>query len=501
MMLYALPLLAGSIQLNGLAKSYAGKKLVIFFIEDYLSSTKSVAGIVEIPLSGQFRTTIISEVARELILSIGSMEATLHVIPGNEYIFEIPPPSTDAFRRFDHTPVELNFPGAGDNEVNLLVRAYNQDHARFINDHFYQFAVGQYKGSEAYQAQMAAKERAPDMVASGSVQDTAAIVIKEELFSNLVEAFVARVHEKYGRYYNTRYLRDYIRYSLAELELMAGYKRQSLYREYLANQPVQLGHPSYMKFIQLFYSGTVTDPHQTIRKELMTAIHTEKSGQRIVELYATDSLYADPTLRTLAVIKGLRDARYSTEYPRAHLEECLSDLAKHAESEELRLTAGNTLSHIRRSKAGSALEDFVLLDEKNDVWRWSENTGEFTYILFFADWCSSCKKEMLVMERLRRQYPKFIRFVAINMDEDYEAFRNYISTNKDQRPVFLFGGNDPLLRQKFSLRAIPHAVLVDQEGRIKSDYTLLPGEGIQQEFEKISRALTKSSGGGTWKDK
>ncbi|MFN9973066.1 MAG: hypothetical protein ACK58T_24585, partial [Phycisphaerae bacterium] len=84
---------------------------------------------------------------------------------------------------------------------------------------------------------------------------------------------------------------------------------------------------------------------------------------------------------------------------------------------------------------------------------------------------------------------------------DYAAFRSYLESHRSQRFTFLFGGNDPLLRQKFGLRAIPHAVLTDPDGRLVADYTRRPGEGIQMEFDKIMKRASQNPGSGTWKDR
>lgn len=494
--------IAQPVSISGNAVHYAGRKLVVFQVDDYLSAARSVIHTVQIPSNGAFSFSVNTTIARELILAIGAAEATLHASPGRTYKVEIPAPDGEAYRRFDRTPVELQFTDAADNEVNLLIRAYNRDHARFIADHYYQFAVGSYKGSEAYRTQVAQRGKPTDLVGLTEARDTSSIIIQEELFTNLVQVFTDRVHEKYGRYMGDPYFRDYVRYSLAELDLVSGQRRAYLYKEYLHNQPVQTQHPVYMKFFGLFYTGTVSDPVPAMRRELNARINGEKSGTRLAALYTEDSLYRNEKLRILSVIKGLRDVRYSADYNPAHIEACLDEISAKHPDEEVRMIARRTLAGMRRGKAGSTIEEFVLLNEKNDIWKWGDHQGEYTYFLFFADWCTACKKDMIVMEKLRKQYLKHIRFVAICMDEDYESFRNYISENRDQRPEILFGGNDPLLRQKFGLRAIPHAVLVDPEGKIVSEYTRRPSEGIQTEFERIEKKLKENApGSGTWREK
>jgi thiol-disulfide isomerase/thioredoxin len=491
---------ASSVKIGGEAADYSGRKIILFQTDDYLSGNRSVLASSEIKSDGSFELTAPLEVARELTLAIGGAEAVIHALPGASYRITLPLPGKGIFRRFDRTPVEPGFPDAGEEEINLLIRAFNRDYTRFINDHFYQFAIEKYRGSEIFRVQSARKGESADIIPRQEDVDTTAIVIESGQFGDLVNLFAGEVHARYGRHYHQRYFHDYVRYSLAELELFSGVPRRAIYREYFMSQPVQPAHPAYMKFFGLFYEGTLTDPAPALREEIMREVNVEKSGTRLMQVLAADSLLLSDQVRALAVIRGLRDAYFSSNYTRINIEACLSEISRNGMNQEIRDIAARTLGSVRRNKGGSAIEDFVLLNELNEPWKWSEHQGMYTYILFFADWCTACKKDMEIMEKLRVEYGRHVRFVAISMDEDYEDFRRYISSHRNQQPVFLFGGNDPLLRQKFGMRAIPHAVLTDASGRIMSDYTRRPSEGIQIEFGKIVKQLNASRGQGTWKD-
>jgi thiol-disulfide isomerase/thioredoxin len=489
--------------ISGNAPDFAGMKIALFAQEDYVSGMRAVLGTSETDEKGAFHFEVNLESPRELILSAGGVEGILHAAPAKKYRVILPKPGNTQARTFDRTPVDLGLPEAKADDVNLLIRSFNRDYTRFINDHFYHFALEQYRGSESFRANQERKGAVTDMlVPPQPSSDTSAIVIvTEQRFGQLVNEFAVRVHEKYGKHYSDAYFRDYVRYSLAELELMSGTSRPVLYTEYFMSQPVQPTHSGYMKFFHVFYQGALTDPKPALFGDIIKAINADKSGTRAADLLRDDPLFQSPAIRSLAVIKGIRDAAGNNNYNRQALESSLEELSQRDADAAMREIASRTLAQMRRGQGGSTPEDFTLLDSNNDPWRWSEQPESYTYLIFFADWCTACKKDLIILENIWQKYEKHIRFVAINMDEQYGDFESYLSSHRNQKFTFLYGGNDPLLRQKFNLRSIPHAVLIGPDGKLVSDYTRRPGEGIQTDFDKIVKRAAENPGSGTWKDR
>jgi len=500
-LLFASKLSGQTVTIDGTASSYSGRKIILFQTDDFISRHRSVLASHEIPADGSFRFTAVLEQPRELILAIGSMEAILHAMPNGNYSVRFPSPPSDEFRRFDKTNVDLELINPNPDDINILIRLFNRDYTRFISDHYYQFAIEQFKGSETYKVDQQQREGSSDIFrGSNNTIDTSLIVIETDKFNYLVEAFTTEVNAKYGIYFSNTYFYDHVRYSIAELELASGARRQQLYREYLMSQPAQPAHAAYIRFLELFYSGTITDQKGELRDELNKRINVEKNGDRIVELFSSDSLYLSTTVRTLAVVKGLSDAYYNPQFTQSNIEQSLQQLSVAQTNPMLASVALNTLTSLTKCRSDWKLEDFTLLDAENNRWTWSEHQGMYIYILFFADWCTSCKKDMQIMETLRKKYSQHIQFVAINMDENTDRFITYIQEHRDQEAVILYGGNDPVLRQLFNLKSIPHALFITPSGTIMSDYTRRPGEGIQTEFEKIFKKASEQ-GSGTWRDK
>lgn len=492
---------AQQLLIEGSAPAYPGRKISAFTVDDYLSGALTLWATAEISAAGSFKLEGQINHTREIELYIGSVKAILHARPGASYSIVFPAPGQDQARTFDETEVELVLENEDPGELNTLIRAFNQDYTLFIRDHFYDFAREQYQGSEVFRAGLKKRGEQTDMfVESDTTKVSAPSSPAGVAFNALVSSFSKTMDDRYSPHYDDQYFKDYVHYSVAELELVSGRQRTDLYRDHFMSRKIQPDHPSYMHFFDLFYSGLLTDQHGTKKAEIVKCINAEKNGIRLLQVFQEDSLCQSSAVRSLAIIKGLRDSYDRPEFISGAIVKILRQLSLEIPDTELQQIAGRVLDGLLRGKAGSPLGEFTLLDPDNNRWSWPDNAGSYTYFLFFAEWCTPCKKDLLIMETLRKAYGKDIRFVAVCMDDDYKSFLNYTRDHRDQQMEFLYAGTDPLIRKRLNIRAIPHAIFVNPEGLLTSDYTRRPGEGIQMEFSKIAEK-SRDQGSGTWRHK
>ncbi len=490
---------AQSTLLNVSAPDYSGKTITLLQTEDYLSGARSIITQSGIPDNGQVSLRLELKETRELILSIGQAEAVIHARPGQNYTLEFPAISSDQVRRFDVSQVDIIYPEKNRDEMNLSIRSFNQEYTHFINTHYFDFAAERYRGSEVFRTNQASRNPGSDMLLRDPEKaDSNLIVIGTVPFEELVSSFTFQVNEKYGHQFADPYFRDYVQYAIAELELLSGHSHLELYRTYLHGRTVQPHHPSYMKFFELFYAGTLSDQPAVRLKEIQKIIHADQDGMALANFFSSDSLYQSKTVRELAIIKGLRDEYNNPIFSRKAIENTLIHLSRELDNPVLSAISQQVSSKLMRCKKDWALEDFTLLDTSNERWKWSEQPAEYTYFLFVANWCTQCKKELQALKATPREVTRNIRIVVIGMDESNDDFRKLARSLDDTRFTFLYGGSHASIRQIFQMRAIPHAVLINPAGKFVHDYTRKPTEGISSEFEKISSSKNKD--GGTWRD-
>ncbi len=470
-----------------------------FVVDDYISEKRTLLQSAEISSKGEFVLSFDLSETRAVIISINRVEGILYSSPSESYQIVFPSVKTAEVKKFDRTSVELIIKNDRPMSLNYIIKRFNGDFAEFLNEHFYDFAINEYRGSGVYLKSIGEKVTQTDLYKTSEKKDT--LVVQPAVgFSSVIAAFESKVNEDYSAFYTDVFFHDYVTYSLAELELMAGKKRSDFYIEYFMSQSMRLHNPAFMSCFEVFYSNFLTTGKKEKQSEIIKCINQERNAVKLISLFENDSAALSNQIRTLAVIKGLKDIYFNKTFTRSAIEKTLNNIP--SDSPELKAIASNTFNELKKCKEGWLLDDLTLVDESEKKWVLSEHRELPTYILFYAAWNSGSLKELQVMKNLQDKYGKYVNFVAISMDDEYIDFRTYLETHTDQKFTFLFGNGDPLLTQKCNISAIPYALIIDKDGLIMYPFTRLPSQGIQMEFDKLV-TLSNQSGQGpkTWKEK
>ncbi|MAF59674.1 hypothetical protein CL631_02400 [bacterium] len=121
----------------------------------------------------------------------------------------------------------------------------------------------------------------------------------------------------------------------------------------------------------------------------------------------------------------------------------------------------------------ATIPDFELVTFSGEKHSMSEFLGKKHLIInFWAAWCSFCKEETLVLERLKRDfYDKDLEIIGIHRPhrESVEAGREFIEEIDVNYPVFL-GGDEEEIYNFFTLGAdiTPSSVLITKNGDVHS---------------------------------
>jgi hypothetical protein len=267
LLLYNSTVLGQNVFITGTASNYMGQSVSLLQTEDYISNKRSVLFTCPIAKDGsfQFSTTVLE--TRQLILAIGQIEGVLYVESDKKYTVEFPAFQEGDYKRFDRNEVALKFIQLPENDLNILVRAFNTDYAKFIEDHYFEFAADMYAGSETYQAKQIKSGSTSDMIPPSktveaptkekqTVADAPVIDVQIAEIDKLVSAFDAEVDAKYSTYYSNTFFEHFVRYSLAELFLISGYDKKKVYDDYFMSQKVLHQNPAYMKFFSCVLQPT-----------------------------------------------------------------------------------------------------------------------------------------------------------------------------------------------------------------------------------------------------
>ncbi len=485
---------------TGTDSSHAGWQIAAFVPSDYISGKRELVAETMIAQNGSFTLAMDIKQTSEVYLVVLHIQANLYVEPGHTYAIALPAESKRDFRKLDKTEIYPDLSALPENDLNVLIKNFNKDYYTFVNEHYYDYAIDEFKGNPEFIKRVSKNTKA-DIYIKSSESDS----LKQKTLSNfseLVTHFEASMHKKYSAHYGNAFFKDYVTYSLAEIELVAGLHRHVFYKQYFMSQPLQLKNPAYMRVFKIFYNNLFTSQTKLKNESIVKIVNTEQDPAKLQEVLADDSCLTNTEVRNLAMIYGLKELYFNQEFSYKAVEKTLEALGKTTTAKPQQTIAINTVEQLRKNKEGWPQPDFALLDEREEKWHLAENDGLPMYIIFFASWNHASLKEMMLLEKLAETYQKDIRIVAINMDEKVDDFKKYLQAHSKQKFTFLYGYGDVMLKENFALKAMPRAVMLGPDLKVKYTFTPLPSQGLDAVFAKIKQqAAAGGQGPKTWNKK
>lgn len=117
--------------------------------------------------------------------------------------------------------------------------------------------------------------------------------------------------------------------------------------------------------------------------------------------------------------------------------------------------------------------------------------GKIVLLEFWATWCGPCRVELPDVKRIWKKYigDRFV-MVGINLDSNRQAFDAFVKEEGMTWPHYYDGlGWGNKISQLYGVYAIPHSVLIDQDGVIKARG--LRGEQLSEMIDELLIKLPK----------
>lgn len=158
---------------------------------------------------------------------------------------------------------------------------------------------------------------------------------------------------------------------------------------------------------------------------------------------------------------------------------------------------GNEASQARAVVANTKMVDalvapaFAFKSNSGEDLSLEKLRGKIVLLEFWASWCGPCRAELPEIKRIWKKYggDQFV-IVGINLDSNRPAFDTFTKQEGLSWPQYYDGlGWGNKISQLYGVYAIPHSVLIDQDGVIKARG--LRGEQLEQVIGEMMTKLPK----------
>lgn len=434
------------IVVQGSIEAFKNAELRAYVYEDYISfkERKIATSLIE---DNKFRIEFDLPATQEIILKIEDKSAHIYVEPGNVYNLHLDYDSElNKSRIYDRfLSIEFSFPTPTD--LNQLIADFNKEYDVFFKENYKKFMI------------------------TGA---------KEE-----IKAFAEKMQAK-EKYSQNSYLREYVNYAIANLELAAKEDRKKLKKKYLENEEILYTNREYMSFFKQYNQQRFRQfAISKSGSEMMKAIMFEEDLGKTLDIILKGEKYESRVLAELFLLNGLFEDFYVKTINQESNKNLLRQITEKGQNSQNKKIAKNILSSLELFSRGTKAPTFLLEDIDGNLIGLKNFKGKYIYLNFWASWSVPSLRELKVMNALYEKYNSKVEFVSINLDEDKEKMQKLMKEEKYPW-TFLHYGKEYDIKEKYQIRTVPTYFLIDTEGKLKN----APAEGpvqIEEELFNINK--------------
>jgi len=485
-------LLARAVVITGYAEGRTSGTVYAYQYADVFTAQREILDECDLDASGHFDLSFKCVETRQIFLSINRVSAALYVHPDDEYKVIFPNENRVAFRSFSNSRVSL-FVEPQNHLTDTLWRI-DTAIAAFVNTHFFDYAYQQFRGPESYIEE--ARKRSPDADLfnrsnlSDTIQDVDVISIKSS-FQKFSEDLTRRFETGCSNY-----TQQYLRYALAELEMMTLPSFSSFYNRYFSGASVQWSNTAYVRTFRAFFQGYL-DKHS----DALPLGWSDNFDQLCMALddlllAGNKELYAGIWMLHVLESRGLwEDAARDNN-------RILGDISNHFQSSlPIQSLVGGIKKQSTMISPGRLIDSLRLTDGRGERWQLSDEEQGYKYFLFFAQWNTESVKEIRLLERLSEKMKGLMKIYAVCCDADYSTYKKFLSTCANSQVMFLYAGCNPEVDDVCGLKLIPDALLLNPQNRTMTPHAPLPSGRLEEYFKKITDEMKKPGNRRkSWKD-
>ena len=432
-------LFSQTVQISGDALFFKNEPISVYLLKDALSTDKKLITETIITDDGAYQLSFDIDQAQEIILKIEMREMYIRVHPNSK--------------------IELNFLPIknASNQRNPIRYAIKYDYLP--------------------------KGKAPDSIYHILNADFANIqedINKDTRLLNHYNLFFSNTDSIYKPYIqNDSLFTIYYQYFKAKAFLQTSASRKQLIANNIIGQPIHYKSEQYLSFFKFTMNTELHFFFSKNNKELDLAKKEYRIYDALMELLSTDSLLGNEESRSLALMlftKSNSSNVYFDQQLKTAIINQLANFCPYSEQSDAALSYQSTSQDLQKNQEAPIFE---LLGSKDEMVALNSFRGKPVYLGFIHSNSSTCQKDLLAIEKLKKKFRKAL-FVMVICDRDSIIFDQLPKESSNLRYLYL--NKDYSVLEKYQIWNFPIYYLLDKHGY----FIASPAQSPVQMFEPFT---------------
>ena len=460
------------VTIEGFAPGFKGKVVYLERYSDYITLNKVTVTTAQVDEESKFTLSVPSSDAYEAFLRIDNNSGIIYIDPDTE-VCQVVFPQIDKIREevMRENRISLVFIDPEENDLNTLILEFNY--------------------------------RKDDFLYRTVVKDTASSFSKMEYAGKNFQRDLDAFKDSLNYYYKgiaKPFFIDYVTYSVAEMEQLAGIRemditRAYLYNAYLKGIKVRYNYAGYMRFFNLYFNDFFKVPYFGPEEDIIDAVNFHESYQRCMLVLGRTKLLEDTRLRELVLMKNLLSVFHHKRYSSEGILTILDSINMTSPYVENREIALHVLQLLTKMTPGVPAPRVGGVNIKTgERFSLANQPTKYIYLMFYATWCKPCQAEMELIPGLKKKYGEYVEFVTVFIDDNEEAASEYVRHRKNYDWNFISIRGDRRVLDAYQVVNVPYYVLIDREGLVDQAPCRAPSPDgayltIDKDFFEIKKRL------------
>lgn len=290
------------------------------------------------------------------------------------------------------------------------------------------------------------------------------------------------------------YLKNYIRYSMASLDLAARTLSNSDFaKKYFVGHKILYDNVQYVEefrnFFKTVFSSTISDE---VSDSKVSEIMPTENFQNLDAVFSEIPLLKkDARVRELAEMVYLEKHFYDNDFNRWSIIGMYKNMSRQCRFKENRKIAGDYYNKLKYLMPGTLAPGFNLPGFDGKEYALNNFKGKFVLLAFFKTDSPRSKKQLSFLKSLAGHESDDFSPVLILTGKHPDFFLKAFMSQQYSWP-FLLLGKDILLLEKYRVMAFPTYVLINPDGTVAMAPAPMPEENAIQQISVYINQYKKS---------